>query len=269
MQPLYDILARELERPRAVSEQVVKHLTGVHEVSREDIGDFLTGKLAQLEDYEIDLALAPLFTPTLADQAVVAGELEGQSVPVQTINDLIHQLELRPTVAQLVTSEGLAHVVPLREVTIGRFVRRLRLEGGLPDDLLAVLRGFPATERPLLLAVARRAVWEEARRREILVRFLATAGPTVGADVVMLLKLVETYAPADLAELSRQVPKWLDVLREELNRGSGVRPFFNERVEELHGGGRDQRRVNEPRQVARQSEWEFLERLQRQLGGSA
>src|SRR6187402_1473426 len=71
MSPLLECLARELERPRAVTEQVTKHLTETYEVRREDLGGFLVNELPRLEDYEIDLALAPLFTPTLAEQAVV------------------------------------------------------------------------------------------------------------------------------------------------------------------------------------------------------
>ena len=54
-------------------------------------------------------------------------------------------------------------------------------------------------------------------------------------------------------------------LRQEINMGASPKPFFNERVEELHGGGRDQRRQNQPRLDAREREMASLERLRRAL----
>src|SRR5262245_53605570 len=61
MQTLLATLAAELERPRPVSSQVIKHLTATYAVEREAIGTFLAQELSKLEDYEIDLILSPLF----------------------------------------------------------------------------------------------------------------------------------------------------------------------------------------------------------------
>jgi hypothetical protein len=55
-------------------------------------------------------------------------------------------------------------------------------------------------------------------------------------------------------------PHWQRGLQQEIR--PGAKPFFNERVEELHGGGRDQRRQDQPRVTAKESELAFLERLQ-------
>jgi hypothetical protein len=119
----------------------------------------------------------------------------------------------------------------------------------------------------LLKAVARRAVWENPRRREILVRYLGNAvrDSFQTDDAAALLKLVETYEPATcIADLRARIPHWQQVLRQEIN-DAGAKPFFNERVEELHGGGRDQRR-NDNTRVAGQGERARLSgRLQQAL----
>jgi hypothetical protein len=47
---------------------------------------------------------------------------------------------------------------------------------------------------------------------------------------------------------------------------SGPKPFCNERVQDLHGGGRDQRRLENARIIAKQRELDFLARLQTLLG---
>lgn len=268
MIPLLENLAAELERPRELSAQVVNHIVGTYGITRDEIGNFLTTELPKLEDYEIDLILSPLFTPTLKDQSVFAEILGRDSVPASDWPALIQQLVARPTVAQLVSEDGSTHRVPLRDVTVERFVHRLRLEGTIPGPLFNLINQFPPTaDRPLLKAIARRAIWENPARGDILVRYLtATAGNTSPvSDAAELLKLAETYQPANVTDLLAHIPHWQQVLRQEINEASSPKPFFNERVQELHGGGRDQRRQDDSRLTTKESEQAFLERLHRVL----
>ncbi len=269
MDQLLETIASELERPRELPAQVINHLSGTYNLNRDAIGNFLRHELTRLEDYEIDLALSPVFTPTLRDQSIFADLLGETSVPATQWPALVQQLSARPTCAQLMTEDGAKISVPLREVSIERYVHRLRLDGMIPAPLYKLIECFePASERSLLKAVARRAVWENAARREILARFLTVVSGRETyrqGDLVELLRLAETYQPADAANLRAQIPHWLQVLRQEINDSAGGRPFFNERVEELHGGGRDQRRQDNSRLAAKENERAFLERLQQIL----
>lgn len=262
---LIETLAAELERPRAVSAQVTNHLIGTYGISREAVGDFFVNELPRLEDYEIDLILSPLFTPTLKDQAVFAELLGSDSVPASEWPELVRQLGSRPARATLLGEDGVKRTFPLREVTLERYVHRLRLDGTIHEPPAKLVNAAnPPADRPMLKAVARRAVWEDESRRAILVRHL-TATPTGGDvsidDVVGLLKLVETYQPGNVAELLSQIPHWRRVVQQEISNASAPKPFFNERVQELHGGGRDQRRQEQPRIIAKENELAFLERL--------
>src|SRR5690348_4755916 len=158
---LVDALAHELERPRELSARVLNYIGGTYGVDQDAIGSFLTNELGKLEDYEIDLILSPAFTPKIADEAVFAELLGTTTVPREQWTGLVRQLEERPTRAQLVTPDGQQHAVPLREVTIERYVHRLRLEGTIPESVFTLLDGIPTIEdRPLLRAIARRPVWE-------------------------------------------------------------------------------------------------------------
>jgi len=270
MTPLGETLARALETPRAISMQVIRHLGDVHGVGREAVGAFLDTELGRLEDYEVELILAPLFTPTLQDQALVAEQLGPESIPPEQWPELVRGLEARPTKAGLQTEAGGTHFVPLPEVIIKRFVYRLRLDGTIPADVLCLIGGVPPP-RSLLTAIARRAIWENPGRRELLVRFLTRGGEKSSpADAVALLKLVETYEPTNTADLLGRMAQWQQILRQEIN-AAGAKPFFNERVEELHGGGRDQRRQRAAAVAAKEQEREFLLRLEQVLreGASA
>jgi hypothetical protein len=265
---LVEILADELERPRELSVQVVNHLCGTYGIDREAAGSFLVHELSGLEDYEIDLILSPLFTPKLTDQAVFAESLGKDAIGRAQWPALIQQLVDRPTRAQLVTSDHRVHSVPLRAVTIERFVHRLRLDGSTSESTLALIDRTPAADHAMLKAVARRAVFEDEARGGILVRYLTRA---VGAgsyrlsDAVDLLNLVESYRPKDVSDVLARIPPWQQGLRSELNAATGSKPFFNQRIEEEHGGGRDQRQHDQARVSAKQNELEFLGRLQQAL----
>jgi hypothetical protein len=262
---LLETLATELERPRELSARVVNYIGGTYDVDLDAIGAFLVDGLSALEDYEIDLILSPVFTPRLADQAVVAEVLGGEGVPREQWPGLIQQLVVRPTRAQLVTSDGKSHSVTLREVTIERYVHRLRLEATIPASLLQLIdRTSPPADRPLLKAVARRPVWENEARRAILSGYVAAA---VGrnsytlADALELLNVVENHKPADLSDLLARIPRRQEELREQINVASGPKAFFSNAVQALHGGERDQRGQDDARLSAKQAELSFLNRL--------
>jgi hypothetical protein len=266
---LIDALAHELERPRELSARVLNYIGGTYGVDQDGIGVFLTSELGKLEDYEIDLILSPAFTPKISDEAIFADFLGAAAVPREQWTALVRQLEERPTLAQLVTPDGQRHAVPLRGVTIERYVHRLRLEGTIPEPVFTRLEGIPATEdRPLLRAIARRPVWENPGVREILERYLAAVSQS-GAyslpDAMQLLHIAENRKPSDVQDLLASIPRWAEALREQIDAAGGPKQFFHQGVEAMHGGDRDQRTHDEIRLSAKENELAFLHRLQKLL----
>jgi hypothetical protein len=260
---MIDTLASVLERPRELSNKVVNYIGDTYAVDYDNVGRFLVAQLPELEDYELDLILSPLFTPTLSDQSIFAELLGRDSVARPQWPELVHQLVSRPTRAQLVTSDGQAHAVPLREVTIERYVYRLRLDASMPQSLFELIeQTVPVADRPMLKAVARRPLWENEGRSNILERYLSAVagqGSYRLDDALELLNVIENYKPADVADLRARIPARLEALRGELN---SPKPFFSQRVQDLHGGDRDQRGHDDPRRFAKENELAFLERLQ-------
>ncbi|MEY2411234.1 MAG: hypothetical protein QOF48_3904 [Verrucomicrobiota bacterium] len=268
MSALLQLLARELEKPRPLPPQIIKHLASAHGISRDGVREFLIDKLPGLEDYEVEILLSPAFTPGLRDQSVFAGLLGNQSIPETEWPVLIATLASRPTRATLLGEDAAPIPLTLREVIIERYVHRLRLQGTIPDAISRLIDAVPgAEESSLLKAIARRAAWNTGARMEILRLFLQRADPaTRPSDAVALLHLVETYQPPDLAGLAASLPHWKEVLVHQIGGASSPKPFFNERVQELHGGGRDQRHSEDDRAIVKNQELEFLTRLQRLLG---
>jgi hypothetical protein len=267
---LLEPLAAALEKPRELSARVLNYISGTYSVDADAIGLFLVEELPKLEDYEIDLILSPLFTPRLADQAEVAHLLDGESVPREQWPALIRELVSRPVRARLVTTDRVQHSVNLREVTIERYVHRLRLDATIPAAVLELLhRIVSRADRPILTAIARRGIWEGEGRSGIIARYFATAasrGTYVIGDALELLDLVESYKPVDLPDLIDRIPRRQQALHDEIN-AAGVKPFFSNRVQELHGGERDQRRQDDSRIAAKEAELAFLNRLEYLLSG--
>ena len=265
MQAFVDAVAVELERPRALLKQVVDHLASHYSVSRDELGAFFASQLDALEDFEVDLLFSPLFTPTLTDQAVFSDLLDHQTLPASEWPVLLRKLTERPTVAHLTTEDGTTHAITLREVSLERFVTRLNLDVVIPDPLGKLLHSLPpAEDRALLKALARRIVWNKEPRRAVLFRYLLAATSEDfyrRDDLLALLKLMETYQPKDAADLLSRIPHWQEVMKSEMLSAASPKPFFAARVQELHGGGRDQRHQDDTLISGKQRELEFLGRL--------
>jgi hypothetical protein len=210
-----------------------------------------------------------VFTPKLADQAVFADLLGAASIPREEWPALVQQLVTRPARARLITPDGQVHPVPLRDVTIERYVHRLRLEAAIPESVFSLLDRLPAPEdRPILRAIARRSAWESNGGREILERYIAAINAQGGYsldDMIELLNLAEGRRPSNLAELQAGIPRWAESLREQIDKASGPKPFFHQQVEIMHGGGRDQRKQDDNRVTAKEHELAFLRRLEKLL----
>ncbi len=261
-----EAIAAELERPRPLPKQVSEHVSSHHSISRDEVGPFLENELEKLEDFEVDLVLSPVFTPALADQAVFSELIDRSPLPKDEWPELIQRLAARPTIARFVTEDGKTHSVRLREVAIERYVTRLNLDVRLPDALGRMLRTLaPAEDRPWLMALARRAVWKSEARREILFRYLLSSTSDNfyrRDDLAVLLKYAEAYRPESAADVVGRIPHWQEVIKKEIMTAAGPKPFFADRVQELHGGGRDQRHKNLGYIDGKQAELAFLERLQ-------
>ena len=269
MSKLIETLAEEQERPREVTRQVSDHIWGNYDIELDAVGDFLDNGLTDLEDYEHDLILSPLFTPKLRDQALFAELLGTESVPKSDWPKLVKELATRPTRAQLITSDEECHTVVLREVSLERYVYRLRLNGTIPEQLWELLEQDSFDEdRQIFKAIARRAIWEGDARRNILTSYLTAAGRYNlyrAGDAIRLLRFAEDYKPKDVARFVERIQFLQEAIRQEIDDADNPKPFVSNEVQAHHGFGRDQRRQDETRISEKKNELAFLDRLHQLL----
>jgi hypothetical protein len=145
----------------------------------------------------------------------------------------------------------------------------LRLDGSIPDALYELIqRVLPESGRPILKAIARRAIWDGGARRPILMRYLSNAEAHGGYphdDAIHLLDLAESYKPADVGALLAMIPRWQQGLQHEIDTASNPKPFFTAQTQGEHGGDRDQRRTDDQRVEIKKKELATLGRIQQVL----
>lgn len=247
MTDLQDAIHADLASPRTLPTQVAVHLGSHHEVEADHIVAFFKNDFPDLEDYQVDLILSPAFTPGLQEQSRYSRFVENAPLTDSDVDALILGLARRPTRSHFVVSSGGEFEVQLREVTLDRYVRRLHLNQPVEQPVAACIRHWvPAEDRSRLHAIARRPVWRPAPRATMLLDALSKsllAESYRVADFELLLRLVEQYLPAHGPELSELIPELVRGVETELVQRSVPKPFFSERIREMHGGSRDQRAV--------------------------
>jgi hypothetical protein len=156
LDPLVDRLAGLLARPRALAPQTERQIAShLAEHKSTSLATFLLAASALLEEYELDVVFAPLFTPTLDERAELADLLFHWRPAAEQLRDhVVPALCGRVGAAAVLLPDGSQAQLPLHEVMVERFVRLLRLDGAADATTAAALRdALPAELWPVGVAL--------------------------------------------------------------------------------------------------------------------
>ena len=143
-----------LRRPRLMKAQTQRQLTRHLEEHNCSLAAFLLCAASALEEYELDIAFGPLFTPTLDERAEVADLLFHWRPTTEQVAQLARDLcQDVPHVLVRMADDATAQLT-LHEVMTERFVRLLRLDAGPEPAVAAALRdALPAELWPIAVAL--------------------------------------------------------------------------------------------------------------------
>lgn len=153
---LVDRLAGLLARPRALAPQTERQLAQyLAEHKSTSLASFLLGASSLLEEYELDIVFAPLFTPTLDERAEVADLLFHWRPSEPQLRDVVvPKLCERVAHAIVLLPDGSHAKLTLHEVMVERLVRLLRLDAAADATTAAALRdALPAELWPVGVAL--------------------------------------------------------------------------------------------------------------------
>ncbi len=186
------------------------------------------GVLQHREEYEVDLLVSPLFTPTMEDRAQCEPSLPLEGVSQGEERDLIARLAAEALRCKVFFGES-STVLELPEVAVERHVHLLRLSVAVnpvvKDKLAQLLTG---AELSLGMSYARSQIWTQipGLLGVCLDRMMAKHSFTLD-KFGFLRDFVRSYHPKDLPGLIQSLNNLVESYHTD-----NIRPVFNQQLED-------------------------------------
>lgn len=133
-------LAEMLREPRSLPAQAKRQIEQHLAEHGADLRSFLLCAADLLEEYELEIAFGPVFTPTLHDRSRLADLLFHWRPEPAQLKSVIASLVRDVPAATIRLPDGTDVPLRLHEVMVDRFVKLLRLEHGPDPAVAATLR---------------------------------------------------------------------------------------------------------------------------------
>ncbi len=234
MKQLRDKLVRDLIEPRLMTDHVSRSLMDLCELQSNEVQAFLRDRSADLDEALIDTIFSPMYTPGWEDRARYVVDRERvENITPMVIEVIIADLG-REGLTATYTYEEDTVTMPLPEVMIDRWVRRLHLEVKVDERIIKAIEAtIPTPSQAQVKALAGAPDWRAAGRDAILIACLtgyAQTGRFTIPKFEHLTGLIHTFRPRDLAHLSEQIDHLVQSYRED----SGEH-FFDSHLKEAYG----------------------------------
>jgi hypothetical protein len=210
-QELFDVVQGLLISTRMLTAKIASTITTELEID-DSVVALGSARIAELEEYEVELLLSPLFTPSNADRACCEAALSPSGInseALQSLQDELCRADIScPVVYGL--DRGSLLIPP---VVIERYVRLLGLTASISEHIVELLEQVVGVEqRNQAFSLARRPVWKRSNSCDLLADCLGkmvqkSSFSTEKMD--FLTSFVRTYRPAEsgvlLASLNNMV----------------------------------------------------------------
>jgi hypothetical protein len=223
--------------------QILGFLLAHHEVTGDNVAGWLRDHLEDLESYEFDLLLSPLFTPDFAMRVRFEDALGDGCFDKTSVDALIEELASEELPMVLLHDEECIEAT-LPEVMIERFVRMLHLDAPVPEAALAPQAAF-APLAPEVRCCLRDRAWKRPQSCALLPDLLAAArsigeqspGEHFPDYVYFLTDFVRSHRPAALEDCLRFLDNVAAAYEKDLRKHeSGSRSFFNDELKASYAG---------------------------------
>jgi len=199
-------IADLLKRARPLKSQTERQVAQYLQENTGDAAGFLTRAAEILEEHELEILFAPIFTPTLEEQAAVSDLLSSWRPDAADLTRLISDLCAAKAVAILQLTDGSEVKLPLHEVMISRFVRLLRLDQAPDFKIAGMLQDkLPSEICGVALALMRQRGFTP-QRQQWLASFLchmARRAPVTVSEVVEAAQFISAQSALETPALRK------------------------------------------------------------------
>jgi hypothetical protein len=204
-------ITADLTAPRPINAQTLRCVCDEFAITEEGFTEFVATTYPTLQDFELDVLFSPQLTPSLHDGERYMAIVGSQTLSGALLDQLIEQLANQALTMPVQLSHGQTVALPLPEVLIERYVRRLGLDKALDAEFAAALEATTLPERyPLLLTVARDPIFQKPFQQSALLALLKADPTAAEALVVYLVDFMRTYRPDSFTGLHRQLLAYVD-----------------------------------------------------------
>lgn len=237
---VYELLKKDLCAPRVLLEQVLTYINDQYGYPGTELANFFSEKFPTLEDYEVDLAFSPQYTPTEHNRLEYIPALGEHHFSVSELALLKNRInELKLQTAFTTPDNDTPVTVPVHEVFVERYVNLLKLDQKLPEGLYRqILDLTPQESHNEVNLYARDDVWHNEQKRLILEAFLAVShalGNFSTMKISFLTNFVRTYRPASLLDMERLLDSLIKSCQVDMENVAG-RGFHDEYLKALNVG---------------------------------
>jgi hypothetical protein len=254
---LRELLAATLRRPRVLKHQTLRHLEERVE-SESDLSDFLKNAAAELEDYQLEITFAPVFTPTFDEQVEVADVLTRFQPSTDEVNDIVKELTDSVDSCPITLPAGGTASLTLHEVLIERYVRMLHLDAApAPEHVDMIREALSGDLVDTALTLMRQSRFTP-EHQDWFARFLLFAADRHGLDQATLQMAADFLGHQTSLKHEDLMESFASLLRATIEAGSYAqkgRMYWSSDVAEHHQfrgqGVVDRKQVERTRQDVR------------------
>lgn len=237
---VYELLKQDLSAPRVLLEQVVNYINDRYGFPPSELKQFFAEKFPTLEEYEVDLAFSPQYTPSEHHRLAYIPALGANALNASELDQLKARLLQEHLQTAFTTADYDEPVsIEVHEVFIERFVNLLKLDQSLAEGLYTeILKTVPLASHNEVNLQARDSVWQNGQKAFILKAYLRTFQAKNNFStlkVSFLTNFVRTYRPASLLDMEGLLTSLIKSCQVDMENVAG-RGFHDEYLKALNTG---------------------------------
>lgn len=230
---LYAKVQSLLVKPRHLSARVGSSISMASGKS-DPLEGLQTGCLEILEPFEVEILLAPVFTPSEHSLEACECVLPPSGIPEKEVDQLVVDLIHANLRCPLMFGQDTVEVL-IPEVVIERYVPLLHLSNGIDPCVLEILEklDYPKEDRDALYSFARNGVWSSGVAENVLkpcLQVLVEKGTFQLQKIRFLTAFVGSYRPSDVTTLLQALSNLIEAYHQD-----NEHPIYNVQLEHYQG----------------------------------
>jgi|GEM_PF-5107263 len=218
-----EALIEALKVPRSMSGQVFNTVTDTYACStEEEIRIFFTSKLAELEEYELDLLLSPQFTAREDEKKAFASTFGLQQFSNDTVEFLAKDIQNEKIITPITLNSGDLAECLVSDILVERYISTLNLNKTIEPEIIELIkRDVPQHFQGLLGLMSRDGLYQFEKYRHVYADLIGSmkAQNSFSEEILtFMVDTIRTYKPQNLSDLTEKMDRLITSCTDDMAR---------------------------------------------------